>query len=203
MTQTSIVSGKSKTVGGQAIAITGATNAAPISVTATAHGLETGDIVQNSGVGGNLAANGQFVITKTGTDTFTLNNSNGSGNYTSGGTAAHVGFATAGLGVDNVLFSAVPNNLTAVVRLEIAPVGSVCRMVFEDSADSGFVTAMPAFTTGLAGGVARGNDLQKSFPWRDNSDVRLAASGDYMRLKILFPKGVAGQVFQFSSWLQY
>jgi len=203
MTQTSIVSGKSKTVGGQAIAITGATNAAPISVTATAHGLETGDIVQNSGVGGNLAANGQFVITKVDANTFTLNNSNGSGNYTSGGAAAHVGYATSGLDTSNVLFSPAPTNVAAVVRLEIAPVGSVCRMVFEDSADSGFVTAMPAFTTGLAGGVARGNDLQKSFPWRDNSDVRLAASGDYMRLKILFPKGVAGQVFQFSSWLQY
>ncbi len=203
MTQTSIVSGKSKTVGGQAIAITGASNAAPISITATAHGLETGDIVQNSGVGGNLAANGQFVITKVDANTFTLNNSNGSGNYTSGGTAAHVGYASAGLAVDNVLFSTVPTNAAAVVRLEIAPVGSVCRMVFEDSADSGFVTAMPAFSIGFGGGSGQRNDLQKSFPWREDPDVRLAASGDYMRLKILFPKGVAGQVFQFSSWLQY
>ena len=62
MTQTSIVSGKSKTVGGQAIAITGATNAAPISITATAHGLETGDIVQNSGdsSSGNLRSLSDF-----------------------------------------------------------------------------------------------------------------------------------------------
>jgi Ubiquitin-activating enzyme E1 FCCH domain len=201
--QSFIVSQKSKTVGGQAIAITGATNAAPISVTATAHGLETGDIVQNAGIGGNLAANGQFVITKTGTDTFTLNNSNGSGNYTSGGTAAHVGYATAGLDVSNVLWGNVPNNLTAVVKLESAPVNVTCRAILEDSADVNFVSAMPAFTTAFAGGVAPGNDLRRAFRYWDDPDTRLAASGDSMRLKIMWGKPVVGAVFQFSAFLEY
>ncbi len=72
--------------------ITGATNATPIVITSTAHGLTTADIVTISGVGGNTAANGTFRITNTGADTFSLQsmaaqaNVAGSGAYTSGGT---------------------------------------------------------------------------------------------------------------------
>ena len=65
--------------------ITGATNATPISITATAHGYNTGDSVTIVGVGGNTAANGTWTITVTGANTFTLNTSVGSGAYTSGG----------------------------------------------------------------------------------------------------------------------
>lgn len=73
-------------------AITGATNATPIVITSTAHGLSTGDVVTISGVGGNTAANGTFRITNTGADTFSLQtlaaggaNVAGSGAYTSSG----------------------------------------------------------------------------------------------------------------------
>lgn len=71
-------------------AITGATNATPISITCTSHGYSTGDIVMIKGVGGNTAANGVFAITNTGANTFTLQtlagaNVAGSGAYTSGG----------------------------------------------------------------------------------------------------------------------
>jgi len=99
MTQVSIVSQKSKTVGGQSIAISGAANngSGAIRLSATAHGLETGDIVQNSGIGGTVEANAQWVITVIDANHFDLNNSNFKNVYTSGGTAAHVGFATAGL----------------------------------------------------------------------------------------------------------
>jgi hypothetical protein len=69
--------------------ITGATNASPISITSAAHGLQTGNVVTITGVGGNTAANGTFVITKTGDNTFTLNGSTGNSAYTSGG-AWHV-----------------------------------------------------------------------------------------------------------------
>lgn len=68
------------------VTITGATNAAPISVTAAGHGYTTGDMVTIEGVGGNTAANGTWRITVTGTDTFTLNGSAGNGAYTGGGT---------------------------------------------------------------------------------------------------------------------
>lgn len=66
--------------------VTGASNASPISITSASHGLITGQRVTIASVGGNTAANGTFVITRTGTNTFTLNGSTGNASYTSGGT---------------------------------------------------------------------------------------------------------------------
>lgn len=74
------------TIGGPTGAITGATNATPIVVTSTGHGLATGDSVVVAGVGGNAAANGTWKITKINNNSFSLDGSVGSGNYTSGGT---------------------------------------------------------------------------------------------------------------------
>jgi hypothetical protein len=94
MTKINIVSGKTKTVGGQSIAISGAANngTGAIRLTATAHGLENGDIVQNSGIGGTIEGNGQWVATVIDANHFDLNNSTFFNTYTSGGTAAHVGW---------------------------------------------------------------------------------------------------------------
>src|SRR5688572_27843977 len=44
--------------------LTNATNASPIIVTSAGHGLTTGSRVTITGVGGNTAANGTFVITR-------------------------------------------------------------------------------------------------------------------------------------------
>lgn len=68
-------------------AVTGATNASPIVITAASHGLETGNRVVISSVGGNTAANGTFTITKVNANSFSLDGSTGNGAYTSGGTA--------------------------------------------------------------------------------------------------------------------
>ena len=68
------------------VAITGATNASPIVITSAAHRLETGHVVEITGVGGNTAANGTWTITRVGANTFSLNGSTGNGAYTSGGT---------------------------------------------------------------------------------------------------------------------
>lgn len=65
--------------------VTGATNASPIVLTSTAHGLATGQIVTVANVGGNTAANGTFVITKVNDNSFSLDGSTGNGAYTSGG----------------------------------------------------------------------------------------------------------------------
>ena len=59
--------------------VTGATNASPIAVTVTAHGLATGDQVALSRVHGNIAANGYWTVTVTDANTFSLNGSTGSG----------------------------------------------------------------------------------------------------------------------------
>lgn len=66
-------------------AVTGATNATPIVVTAVGHGRATGEVVQVAGVLGNTAANGTWTITVTGANTFSLTGSVGNGAYTSGG----------------------------------------------------------------------------------------------------------------------
>ena len=65
--------------------ITGATNATPIVITSADHGLTVGAVVVVSGVLGNTAANGTFVISAVTTNTFTLQSSVGNGAYTSGG----------------------------------------------------------------------------------------------------------------------
>jgi uncharacterized repeat protein (TIGR01451 family)/CSLREA domain-containing protein len=73
-------------VGGEFVAsVLHATNTTPIVITATRHGLSTGDKVRISGVNGNNAANGVFFITVLTTDTFELNGSTGNSTYTSGG----------------------------------------------------------------------------------------------------------------------
>ena len=71
-------------------AITAATNANPIVVTSAAHGFSNGDKVTISGVLGNTAANGTFLVAGKTDDTFQLTtlagvNVAGNGVYTSGG----------------------------------------------------------------------------------------------------------------------
>jgi len=75
----------------RAKAITGATNASPIVITAVGHGLSTDDIVFIAGVLGNTAANGTWKITVVSDDSFSLTGSAGLGegyDYTSGGLVA-------------------------------------------------------------------------------------------------------------------
>lgn len=80
-------------------AITGATNASPIVVTATSHGFANGDIVVVAKVAGNTAANGTWQIANQATNTFELRTvkdnlaSVGNAAYTSGGFAIDVTLA--------------------------------------------------------------------------------------------------------------
>ena len=68
--------------------VSGATNTSPIQITTTTdHSLVTGQTVTIASVGGNTAANGNFVVTVINSTTFSLNNTTGNGTYTSGGTA--------------------------------------------------------------------------------------------------------------------
>jgi hypothetical protein len=83
-------------------AITGATNATPIVITATAHGFTNGDLVFIDGVVGNLAANGLWKIANVAANTFELTNpisaanAVGSAAYTSGGYAVCYGPSASG-----------------------------------------------------------------------------------------------------------
>lgn len=72
-------------------AITGATNANPIVITAVGHPWASGDSVVITGVGGNTAANTTATITRVDSNRFSLNGVAGNGAYTSGGAAAYSG----------------------------------------------------------------------------------------------------------------
>jgi len=66
--------------------LSSATNASPIVISSAAHGLTTGARVTITGVLGNTAANGTFVVTRVDANSFSLDGSSGNGAYTSGGT---------------------------------------------------------------------------------------------------------------------
>jgi hypothetical protein len=195
-----IATSKAKTIQADAT-ITAATNAAPIAITTGAnHGYETGDIVQHSGILGNLAANGQFVITVTGPATYTLNNSNGSGAYTSGGTSKHIGFATAAALIDNTIFPNGPLYYSLGFRLEQLSAGSSVRALFEDTSDAAFVTAQPGPSFAFNGvhPLIDPQTYTRNFP--DFSILQLGQAGNNLRVKV-FIAGGPGSSCTFSAWL--
>lgn len=70
------------------ITVTGASNASPIVITTSAaHNLNTGDLIQISGVLGNTTANGIWYVIRLSSTTLSLTGSEGIGTYSSGGTA--------------------------------------------------------------------------------------------------------------------
>ncbi len=79
--------------------ISAATNASPIVITSSAHGLTTGAYVTVAGVTGNSAANGTFVVTRVDNDTFSLDGSTGSGSYVDGGTWVETGLYAVSISV--------------------------------------------------------------------------------------------------------
>lgn len=112
--------------------ITAATNADPISCTATGHPLSTDDTVLIAGVRGNYAANGVWVVTKSDANTFTLNNSTGSGLYTGGGTVYS--------GASSITYSDIPVPTTgAGSRKQILRSKDGNQNVFYVDLDSGDV----------------------------------------------------------------
>jgi len=75
--------------------ISAASNTTPIEITtSSAHGLSDNDFISVINVTGNLAANGYWQVTVTGTNTITLNGSTGSGTYLSGGSVVSLSTAT-------------------------------------------------------------------------------------------------------------
>lgn len=84
---------------GEAFAMTAATAADPVSVTATAHGLTTGDLVRMTDVSGMTELEGRtFFVTVTDANTFTLDNEDGTGRAAAtGGTCEPVVAQATGL----------------------------------------------------------------------------------------------------------
>lgn len=114
------------TYAGVSTAITAATNATPIVVTANAHGHANGDVVSIAGVLGNTAANGEWVVAAAAANSFALTSSVGNGAWTSGGTVTSFA-ATASL----------PDDITdqrsaASVNSPFQTLADRCQMLYRD-----------------------------------------------------------------------
>ena len=183
------------------LSITGATNTSPIQLTFTApHHLETGDLLLVLGVAGNLATNGQSTVTVTSPSTATLDGSNGSGAYVANsGVAFHLGWATPAVLVDNTVFPDGKPDFSLALQVESLSIGNAARFIFEDSADAGFVSALPLATVQKACPL-NGSFAAASFKRQDMCDMRIAGPSNYTRLKVILNSGPFSSA-TFSSWL--
>ena len=148
--------------------ISGATNATPIVITATAHGFSNNDIVYISGVGGNLSANGLWLVANVTTNTFAItdmagNNVVGSGNFTSGGRAVDMG-------------PSISNNWS---ELSGCLVGSVTNLSGE-SAASGVANASILTFSSVNGNPCQAVALFKNTGVASTSKLIALISGDFI-----------------------
>lgn len=117
-------------------AVTAASNATPIVVTATSHGFTNGDIVVIGGVAGNLAANGVWKIANQATNTFELTdpitgtNVVGSAAYTSGGYAVNLGTSASGDNLDDFDGCRVGSDQTIATPTVVAGVAGAANVTF-------------------------------------------------------------------------
>lgn len=129
-------------------AITGATAATPIVVTATAHGFTNGDLVYIDNVGGNTAANGFWKIANQATNTFELtdpvlgSNAIGLSAYTSGGYAINYGPSTASDMYDDVNGCIVGTDQTLGTKTVTAGVADAADPTFPTVAGGSTVRAI-------------------------------------------------------------
>lgn len=87
--QLALIAGQAEYYYNAGKSITAGTAATPIVLTSVAHGFNTGDTLNISGINGLTGANGRFNITKVDADSYSLDGSVGGGVYTSGGIAYH------------------------------------------------------------------------------------------------------------------
>lgn len=90
------------------VAITGATHATPIVVTAAGHGLVDGAVVTIAGVGGNTVANGTHVAHVLSSSTFELVGTIAAADYTTGGTLQFTGLIFSGTGTSVPTLTGTP-----------------------------------------------------------------------------------------------
>lgn len=131
--------------------ITGATNATPIVITATAHGFTNGDLVFIDGVSGNLAANGFWKIANQAANTFELTNpvtganAVGSAAYTSGGYAVNYGPSASGDNWDDFDGALVGTKVALSGNTKTAGVASTTSPVTFPTVSGASVEAMIVF----------------------------------------------------------
>jgi hypothetical protein len=190
--------------------ITNATNATPIVVTTTAsNGLVTGDEVVISGVLGNTAANGTFLIVSVNASSFQLVGSAGNGAYGGGGTlfSPQQLNVPATFGFDNSNNAVVCHAPTRVVDTPRTIITRKLRLVDSLAALVGFnnVNLDPAAIASVPATLIRPVNLKAgtllASEIRDNTAFRLNA-GDFTdatrasdrTLYFIMPVGIADTV---------
>ena len=161
--------GQPVTPGCAQLAVTNATNATPIAITtAGPHGLVTGDAAIISGVLGNTAANGVCTVTRTGSTTFTINSSAGSGAYTGGGAVEGGDLGQ----IDAIIqANADPDAVTALTQSALAfPVTVVATVVVPQAYLATYQAAAPIalqalFATYPIGGNVPPGGTAGTVPW--------------------------------------
>jgi hypothetical protein len=120
-------------------AITGATKTNPVTITCTGHGYATGDIVVISAVGGTTVANGEWTITVTGANTFTIPVSGtSSGTYT-----ANTGTVYALRKSPNGTVIPMGAGLTGRILIQIVDTNGVARDVTQQILSMGVTEGEP------------------------------------------------------------
>lgn len=196
--------------------VAAASNATPIVVTTgTPSGVVTGDQVVITGVTGNTATNGTFVITVLTSTTFELNESAGSGGYIAGGAVFSpqqlnvpvvFGFDNA----NNKLMCSAPTrvchtNLTTVTR-KLALIGSLAAQLgFGDTRlDPAAQVDIPPtikHRVPLESGTFTAQEVATSLQYRMNPGVFMPILGVGRAVYYRQPSGVVGT--EGSKWGRY
>lgn len=164
--------------------ITAATNATPIEITTTtANNLRSGDEVVITGVTGNTAANGTWIINRVTASSFTLVGSVGNGVYVTGGTlfSPQQLNVPATFGFDNNDNTIVVTARTRVIDTPVSTITRRLRIIGSLAALLGFgdVNLDPPAVANVPGDIIRTVALKQGLPLAsevlDNTVMRINA----------------------------
>jgi hypothetical protein len=181
--------------------ITGATNATPIVVTSTAHGYSNGDEIVITGVGGNTAANGTFVVASATANTYaltTLNGTNvaGNGAYTSGGTSSRWPWQTFASSTARGAFRYARLRLTTTGTVLVTSLGNVSVSVTarrESSTDPVTTLASGPLIISLASAYTKAKAISA------NAVGTSPATLTYDRVEVSGGRGLGGFALRFGG----
>jgi hypothetical protein len=157
--------------------ITNATNAGPIVITSNNHGLLTGDGVFVSGVQGNTAANGGFIVTFINANQFSLNGSNGNGNYIGGGSWQKVSPITNASGAAGnlvLITTSVAHQLTTGAQVGVQQLTGTYAAL---NGNNYYITVVDGTHFTLDGTSADGSTANGGFYTNSNSVLLKSAIG--------------------------
>ena len=160
------------------VPVTNATNATPVSITAPNHGLVNGDCIKITGVTGNLAANGVFVVSNVAGDNFTIHSAY---DFTTG--------SGAGAGVIGTGATPVAVNILDSPTLTVSGATNAAPIKITTSAAHNLATGNEVIVKGVTGNldangifkVTKVSDTEVTLDASDGADADPYASGGTLR----------------------